>query len=439
MDADILLISPDSLKPWGDWVRFTTSDGGCYNVQASNRYKGLLSHLKKEMEDHLRAGKNAFVFLTKEEIETLASGVSSPRKGENSYSTYFYSNYNFLPIDIGKLTSASGNHVRFSGNAIFSEFYNKFQKYLKYELYVQDPSEADIVFTGKDKSKVLGAIYKVGTGHLITLPVLTFSEKDFTEVKQDEDGDEVEHWNNEGLAFGNNLEKALLNIDKQISSNLERTPAPEWVSREEFMGKKEKQLRESIDKNLEIINKIKLNNEELKIQLEEEEKLKNLLFETGKPLENAVIKALKILGYKAENYDDGELEMDQIIISPEKIRYIGENEGKDNKDINITKFRQLVDALNADFSREEVEEKAFGILFGNAERLTDPDKRTLDFTDKCKSGADREKIALVKTTDLYFVAKYLNENKDKKFEKECRDAIHKCLGKIVEFPKVPNV
>jgi hypothetical protein len=127
-----------------------------------------------------------------------------------------------------------------------------------------------------------------------------------------------------------------------------------------------------------------------------------------------------------------------VTSSPEKNRYIGETEGKDNKDINVTKFRQLVDALNADFARVEVKEKAFGILFGNAERLKEPEKRKLDFTAKCKSGAEREKIALVRTIDLFAVAKYLNENDDEKFKKECREAIHKGLGKIVVFPEIPN-
>ena len=128
MDADVLLISPDSIRPWGDWVSFTSSDGGCYNVDASNRYTKKVAHLKKELEDHLRAGKNVFIFLTQEEKESLASSVSSPRKGQNTYNTYTYSNYSFLPIDIGKLTTASGKHVQFTGNPIFSGFYNKFKK-----------------------------------------------------------------------------------------------------------------------------------------------------------------------------------------------------------------------------------------------------------------------------------------------------------------------
>jgi hypothetical protein len=134
MDADILLISPESLIPRGDWVSFGTSDGGCYNIESSNSYIQNISHLKKEIEDHLRAGKNVFILLSKEEENTLSSSVSSPRKGQTLYNTYKYSNYKFLPIDIGQLTTASGKHVQFSGNPIFSDFYNKLKKNLEYEL-----------------------------------------------------------------------------------------------------------------------------------------------------------------------------------------------------------------------------------------------------------------------------------------------------------------
>ena len=343
-----------------------------------------------------------------------------------------------MPLDIGKLTSASGKHVLFSGYPIFSEFYDNFKNIFEYELYAENTGQAQIVFTGKDKSKILGAIYEVESGHIVTLPTLPYNEDDFTEIKEDEDGEEKEFWNDKGLAFGNNLVKCLLKIDRELAAESDKTPTPEWVAKEEYLGLKEKRLNDTINKNNRKIEKIRLENEKLALELEEESKLKDLLFEQGKPLENSVIKALKILGYKAENYDDGDLEMDQVIVSPENHRYIGENEGKDNKDINITKFRQLVDALNADFSREEVSEKAYGILFGNAERLKEPTKRKLDFTAKCKTGAERESIALVKTVDLFLVAKYLNENEDADFQRECRNAIHAGLGKIVGFPEIPN-
>lgn len=87
MDADILLISPDSLTPRGDWVSFTTSDGSCYNVSTSQTYKQKISRLRKEVEDYLNAGKNVFVFLTKKEEYQLANSVSSERKDQNTFHT----------------------------------------------------------------------------------------------------------------------------------------------------------------------------------------------------------------------------------------------------------------------------------------------------------------------------------------------------------------
>ena len=174
--------------------------------------------------------------------------------------------------------------------------------------------------------------------------------------------------------------------------------------------------------------------ENLKLKLDEQESLKDLLFETGKPLENAVIKALKILNYQAENYDDGKLELDQIIYSPEGERFIGECEGKDNKDIDVSKFRQLLDGLNADFEKEEVNEKAVGLLFGNPQRLLNPSERTLTFTQKCMTGAKRENIGLIKTEDLFLVCRHILENNDDKFAEKCRKAISQQLGQIIKFP-----
>lgn len=435
MDADILLLSPKSFMPsYNGWVSFS-SGGGCFDPSRSDNYEKKISHLKKELGDYLNSGKTVFLLLTEKESFYLSSGTTSPRKGERNYSTYSKNNYSFLPVDIGTLTSASGKIIEFSGNSIFSDFYKKFNKNLEYRSYIEGENETQILFTGKDKAKILGAIYKVGKGHLIALPYLKYDENKFT--KYDEKKDET-FWTEDAMKFGYKLKDCLFAIDQQLTNNSEKTPPPEWASKKEFSTKKALLIEKKIEKNKKEIKKIKTENEKLEENLVDENSLKDLLFEQSKPLERAVIKALKILGYQAENYDDGELEIDQVIISPEKIRYIGECEGKDTKDINITKFRQLVDALNADFARDEIEDRALGILFGNPERLTEPKKRKLDFTQKCKTGAKREKIALIKTTDLFVVAKYLSENKNAKFKKDCRNAIHKALGKIVEFPEIPK-
>ena len=64
---------------------------------------------------------------------------------------------------------------------------------------------------------------------------------------------------------------------------------------------------------------------------------------------------MEILGYKAENYNDGNLELDHIVTSPEGDRFIGEAEGKDTSAINIDKFRQLAVNIQEDLQRDEVE------------------------------------------------------------------------------------
>lgn len=434
MEADILLVSPESLVPSDGWVSFTVSDGGCYNIESSKVYKQKVSRLKKEMQDHLNAGKNVFVLLTKKEEFHLAVSVSLDKKTHN-YTTETYNNYCFLPIDIGAMVSASGSHIEFSGSQAFSDFYKSLKSYLKYQLYIESPANSKVIFVGKDKNKILGAYFKVGAGYLVVLPYIDYDYDIFTKTKKDKKGVEKTFWTDVAVKFGNTLVGKLVQIDRDLQKTSENTPPPEWSKDKKFLTNKEMELQNSIKVERENISEINKIIQQLGKELSEEQILKGLLFEQGKPLESAVTKALRVLGYTAEGYDDGVLELDQVIISPEGNRYIGECEGKDNKDIDIDKFRQLVESMNADFDREDVSEKALGILFGNPQRLMDPAERTLDFTKKCKIGAGREKIALIKTPDLFTVAKYVLETKDEVFKKLCRGAIHSALGAVVVFPE----
>jgi hypothetical protein len=437
MDADIVVISPEIVYPdsYG-WVSFSSGGTGCYDVGTSNKFTQKSEHLKKELSDMLKLGKTVFLFLSQKKTYSLSLTVSSPRKGQNTYNTKSSSNYDFLPINIGKLTSASGKKVQFSGNQLFSNFNKNFSNNLVYNAYLENPDSSQVIYTGKDKNKVLGSIHKVGKGHLITLPQIDYDENKFIEHNEEKHED---FWTKEALIFGKSLMQSLINIDQNVSLNSDKTPIPDWATSDAFSTKKALSIEETIETNHHQIKELKELNIQLKENFLEENKFKNLLFETGSLLEKSVTDALHILGYNAENYDDGVLELDQVITSPENHRFIGECEGKDSKDINITKFRQLLESLNADFARDEVQEKAYGILFGNPQRLIEPKSRDLDFTEKCKIGAEREKIALVKTSDLFVVIKYLRENENDGFKKKCREAIYKGLGKIVKFPKVPKV
>ena len=443
MDSDILLVAPEL-----PYYERSSLGGGyyqgkvCYGESDSFKLKEDLVHWKKESINSLNAGKTVFLMLSEKNdffVDTGDRSYSrSGRYRDTTINVAPSSNYELLPVRIGNIHSANGKEILFTGNPLFSNFFKSLKPNLEYKIYLEDIGNGTPIFTGKDKTKILGAIYKVGAGHLVAFPYLNYDEEKFTEYKKNKKGKKEEHWTKDAIRFGHMLTDCLIEIDKGLLQDLSKTPPPLWVLHEKYSSKKEVNIQKNINSNIKKIKKIENDNKKIQSELLEEQGLKDLLYEQGKPLENAVIKALEIFGFKAENYDDGELEIDQIITSPEGYRYIGECEGKNEKDIDITKFRQLLESLNADFDREGVEEKAFGILFGNAQRLTEPQSRTLDFTQKCKTGANREKIALVKTADLFNVAQFLKENKNDKFQKECRIAIHNGLGKIVVFPSVPT-
>lgn len=166
-------------------------------------------------------------------------------------------------------------------------------------------------------------------------------------------------------------------------------------------------------------------------------KLRNLLFEKGKPLEFSILDALKILGFSVSQYEDENSEFDAVFESEEG-RLIGEVEGKDNKAINIDKLRQLALNIHEDLQREEVAEPAKSVLFGNAYRLAPLNERQNPFTDKCISAAVVSSTALVFTPDLFMVARYLHDNKNARFAKQCRKSILSAVGRVT-FPEIPKI
>ena len=83
-------------------------------------------------------------------------------------------------------------------------------------------------------------------GIFVLLPSLAFDEEDFTTA----DG---ESWNKKGMAFGQKLISALVEIDKAFTSEKQKSPAPAWVNNAKFQSKQESALEKQIDKlDLEI-------------------------------------------------------------------------------------------------------------------------------------------------------------------------------------------
>ncbi len=430
-DVDLVIISTEISKY--SYSRRTYSNGGeSFDLEGSHQFNDDLSHWRKSIKDHVSAGDVVFIMLKSIREFELMTGKTEAKGKVTIHETLKRKNSELLPIDLNEASNSQG--VNITVNNLAPNYFRlpeAIDEHVNYEVSFKQDDEIQPLYLTRSKDRLVGGYKKIGTGYLVLLPAITYDDEEFTEI--DKDGEEV--WNRAALDFGNSLVSFLDAIKKGLLFSGISTPPPSWSNDLKYQTEAEVDANSKIDKNREKIKKLKEANKKLQDIVNQEGVLKGLLYETGKPLEDSVTEALKLLGYNAENYDDGTLELDQVITSPEGNRLIGECEGKDSKMINVTKFRQLNDSLSADFERDDVDEKAKGVLFGNPFRLTDPKDREEWFTQKAISGAEREKVSLVKTSDLYVIVKYIKDKKaSDKFINDCRKAIYEQSG-VVKFPK----
>ncbi|MGE3151353.1 MAG: hypothetical protein AB7G48_01905 [Nitrospiraceae bacterium] len=161
-----------------------------------------------------------------------------------------------------------------------------------------------------------------------------------------------------------------------------------------------------------------------------------LLFEKGKPLEGAIIEALRVFGFTAAPFKESDSEFDVVFESQEG-RLIGEAEGKDSKAVNIDKLRQLAMNIHEDLQRETTSTPAKPVLFGNGFRLAPVAERGDPFTEKCYSAAATSSTALVFTVDMFWPVQYLVGNSDPEYASACRRALLDTTGRVA-FPNPPT-
>lgn len=330
------------------------------------------------------------------------------------------------------MTNTKGKEIKLAPkkSEIISMYWANFSEKSSYQVIVD--GEMIPCLQTRHGDKAVGFIINSSNsnGALIGLPNIDFSDDSFFD-------DDFGKWSTEGQQFSHNFIKQIIGLDKALKQDGDLTVEPDWAKGNEFKLNSEIIY---IDKLLILEEKIKKLNEDKGLILDEIKKLnklKSLLFEKGKPLEFAILDALKILGFSVSQYEDADSEFDAVFESDEG-RLIGEVEGKDNKAINIDKLRQLALNIHEDLQREEVLEPAKSVLFGNAYRLFPLNERQSPFTDKCVTAASVSSTALVFTPDLFVVAKYLKDNKNVRFSKQCRKAILNAVGRV-KFPEIPRV
>ena len=422
LDFDIVIFSPSF--PWFDRQHFTNG-GSCITIDSSRSLLRSMSHWRREILAAVNRGSTVFVVLDQSQTEQFATGTTSPRKNEINYQTQTNTNYSAIPGGLS-LRSTRGRKITVN-NALFKPLYGTLKDILQYKVILESDNVAP-AFVARDGSTLGGtATFADAKGHLVLLPYFDFNEL------LEEQGNE-EFWGAEALKLSNAFVKQLVEIDKSLKRDGEKSPPPEWV--DQFELPEEASVVQ--EKLAEIGQKISSLSDSRKIEREKYEALEGyraLLYATGKELEKIVEQALQLIGYDVSGLRIGDLEIDYILTSPEGYRMIGEAEGKDNSAIAISKFRQLESNINEDFERDEIEVPAAGILFGNGYRLKEPDSRPQQFTDKCMTNAKRLQTSLVRTCDLYPVMVHIIDNPDDEtFKKLCRDAIESSRGDVVKFP-----
>ena len=433
LDWDIILIQPDIsdyLFRGGDYFqgKKSLSDYDSFTL------KSKTEHWKREIKTAMDHGKLVVVFLDKLQEVFIATGEKQySGTGKNRQTTRIvasYTNYDMLPIKL-KITNSKGKEIKLAPkkSEVVSTYWTSLGDNSSYQVLV----EGAVVpcLQTKHGDKTVGFILNASNsnGALIGLPNINFSDDSFFDEEQEE-------WSLIGQQFSHNFIKQIVSLEKAVKQEGDLTVEPDWVKVDQFRLKSEEVENNKLLILEEKLRKISTEKEEILEKINQLSKLRNLLFEKGKPLEFAILDALKILGFSVSQYEDADSEFDAVFESEEG-RLIGEVEGKDNQAVNIDKLRQLALNIHEDLQREEVLVPAKSVLFGNAYRLVPLIERQNPFTEKCISAASVSSTALIFTPDLFVVARYLHDNKNARFSKQCRKAILNAIGRV-NFPEIPS-
>lgn len=436
LDADIIVFFPGIPHRYHDE---NYKGKPCLTDDSSFRSRQALNHWRRELVAAFEAGKLVFVFLSKPETVFAATGeVTYSGSGRNARAARHVeelSSYQAIPVK-WRFHSAIGREMVVKPDArFFLPYWTEFGVYSQYNTYLEGDGLKDFLVKTKSGDRIVGACIRKGRGALMAVPTLELDTDTLLE-ERNVDGETDFYWTEDAVVLGKKFASNLVAVAEALASDASITPPPDWTRNENYRLSEENEIERGIQEVTDQIATLDDQRRELESKLRAAGTLRNLLFEQGKPLESAVLEALRLLGFDAKGLREDDSEFDAVFTSPEG-RFIGEVEGKDNRAINIDKFSQLERNLNEDFARDEVDAYAKGVLFGNAFRLQPPDSRRDPFTEKCRTAAARLGVALVSTPDLFLACKYLKGNVDLDYARQCREAIFTASGVVVVFPAPP--
>ncbi len=435
LDWDIVLFKPiiDDFYTYSEYYQGKP----CLSDSSSFQLKECCEHWRREIKQAVEAGKTVIVYLSElEEIYVDTGQRSYSGTGRNQRTTRHvteYNNYQALPAELSPIT-ATGNTMKLSarGAEVLAPYWSEFEAVSQYKVQLTDPKVPACILT-RTGDKPVGALYrsKSSAGTLLFLPDIDFYPDKFIKENKGKSS-----WTTAAEQFAGRMVATVVALDRAFRSTGEVTPEPPWATEPEFALGTEGALRVKLLEAEREVEKTQKYKEDLEDQLRSAGAYRALLYEKGKPLENAIIDSLRLLGFTANTFKESDSEFD-VVFESEEGRLIGEAEGKDNKSINIEKLRQLAMNIHEDLQRENISKPAKPVLFGNGFRLIRLYERGEPFTEKCISAAETSSTALVFTPDLFPLVKYLLVNPDPEYARACRQAMLSTTGRV-SFPHPPK-
>lgn len=244
-DADIIIFSPiiDMLYSIDSTYGMFQGKNN-YNKNSSFCMVEDMHHWKNELNIALASGKTVFIILSYKNDFYISTGDVKYETGKRIVNNVMiYDNYKFLPIDV-KIHSVRGQTM-ICQSSMFRSFYNDFKERLSYEVTIESSMIKEYSFTTKSKDRCLGTYLPVFNGHIVFIPMLyhdddVFWKKDGTPSQK-------------GEYFGKQLLSHIVEIDKVLTCNAEKTPKPMWLNHTDYVLKDVALTNYSINSNLQKI------------------------------------------------------------------------------------------------------------------------------------------------------------------------------------------
>lgn len=296
-DADVIIFTPT----FADYNSHETYAGKSVISEADSQdLVRDCRHWRDELSAAVDAGKTVFVRLVKpvevyyDTGQRTHSGTGRGRLTTRQVAPA--SSYDSIPLSFEGLVPRGGTEISVLGDlGPLAAYWHEFGAESEYEVYF-DSSGLEPVLGTKKREKVVGGLVRAkGVGALAVLPPLTWDEDALTYMR----GKSV-YWRKEATALGKRFVNALIAASEAFQREGKRTPVPDWAEASEYSLPTEQYLRDDLVRIDREMTEMAQRRKQLLGKVEEAAGLRWLLYESGKPLELAVIKALRLLGFTAE-------------------------------------------------------------------------------------------------------------------------------------------